>query len=382
MNHYYQLAEDLKLLGELGLNAYRFSISWARIIRENGEVNIKGVAFYRRLIELCRQYQIEPIVCLYHDDLPAYLEEQGGWGNRRILAKFVRYASVLFDCFGEEVRYWQTISEQNLLTQKKISRGKESLKAIYQANHHLFLAQALVVKEYQQRGLKGKIGPAPNIVPIYSHSFVNDQEVTQQLEIMRNWLYLDVSLGGAYSKESLAILEKLGAVPAFQAEDESILTSVGNFISFSYGTSLVAAQAESGPHVTLTPIDPADVFGIELSLSAVYQRYPLPIFIMVRSLGLAESIDEKGQVVDYQRINFLKKQIGYLASSLNNGVNLIGYAPWSVFDVLSSDRSRAKGYGLIYVEEGQGYQPRIPKASFDWYQSFIRKERCQDDRGV
>ncbi len=152
-DHYHRYKEDIRLFAEMGLKAYRFSIAWTRIIPDGtGEVNQAGIAHYQDVIRECRNYQIEPIVTMYHFDLPYCLEEKGGWNNRETIDAFVAYARVLFTSFGSQVKYWLTINEQNTMILHPGAIGLPengvlpSKKELYQQNHHMMLAQAKTMK--------------------------------------------------------------------------------------------------------------------------------------------------------------------------------------------------------------------------------------------
>ena len=155
-DHYHHYKEDVRLMAEMGLKAYRFSIAWTRIYPDGtGEINQKGVDFYNALINECIKYDIEPIVTMFHFDYPQALEEKGGWSCRESVDWFVNYASTLFRLFGDRVHYWLTINEQNLMTLygKLIgtfhSHGlyNNEIQEMYQQNHHMLVAQAIVIDE-------------------------------------------------------------------------------------------------------------------------------------------------------------------------------------------------------------------------------------------
>lgn len=167
-DHYHRLEEDVRLFKELGLKAYRFSISWSRVM-PNGKVNPAGIAFYKRLIELLKENDIQPIVTVFHFDLPASIAEKGGWENRETIQAFADYCQVLFDHFGQDVPLWQTINEQNVmaLAGSVIGTSNKSMKEKFQENHHMLVAQALVTSNYHKGNYNGKIGPAPNIASVY-----------------------------------------------------------------------------------------------------------------------------------------------------------------------------------------------------------------------
>ncbi len=220
-DHYHRYAEDVALFAELGLKAYRFSIAWTRIIPDgDGELNPAGVAFYHALIDELLDKGIEPIITMYHFDLPAALDAKGGWGSRATVDAFVRYARVLFEEYGPKVTYWLTINEQNMMilhgdalgTRGKA--GESGKKVVYQQNHHMFLAQARAMTLCHELLPEAKIGPAPNIVSVYPESCAPaDVIAADDWDAVRNLLYLDLAVHGRYHPLAWAYLAERGWEP-------------------------------------------------------------------------------------------------------------------------------------------------------------------------
>ncbi|MCF0111924.1 MAG: glycoside hydrolase family 1 protein, partial [Erysipelotrichaceae bacterium] len=320
MDHYHRYKEDVRLLAELGIHAYRFSISWSRILPNGkGDVNPKGISFYRNLINELKMYNIKPVVTMYHDDLPYELQKNGGWGNRDIVDDFVNYARILFEQFGADVAYFQPICEQNLLTIEQIVKQEKTLRQIFQENHHMFLAQAKVFRLYHDMKLPGKIGPALNVVSVYPYSSDPKDILAQKyMECIRQNMYLDVACYGQYPKTALRLLEKLNACPVFAREDEEILRNgTCDYLSFSTYTSLTVT-ADSDTHSSFkdytnmkygfnipglfkivpndnlgyTPFEKeVDPIGTRIILKDVYERYRKPILSIQRGYGAAETVN-------------------------------------------------------------------------------------------
>ncbi len=222
VDHYHRFEEDVRLFKELGLKAYRFSISWSRVM-SNGKVNPKGLEFYKKLIALLKENEIEPIVTVFHFDLPYEIHENGGWENRATIQAFADYCQLLFDTFGQEVNYWQTINEQNVmaLAGSIIGTSNKSMKEKFQENHHMLVAQALVTKNYHDGNYPGKIGPAPNIASVYAASDKpEDQLAAMNMSALRNWLFLDAAVYGVYNHNAWNILSKINACPEVTEEDK------------------------------------------------------------------------------------------------------------------------------------------------------------------
>jgi Glycosyl hydrolase family 1. len=176
-DHYHRYKEDIALFAEMGLKAYRFSIAWTRIYPQGtGEINPKGIAFYNDLINELLSHNIEPIVTMYHFDLPYALQEKGGWSNRETIDAYENYAKTLFKYFGDRVRYWLTINEQNMMILYGSAIGivnpnvENPQKELYQQNHHMLLAQAKAINLCHEMCPNARIGPAPNICAVYPAS--------------------------------------------------------------------------------------------------------------------------------------------------------------------------------------------------------------------
>ncbi|MFR4596853.1 MAG: glycoside hydrolase family 1 protein [Coprobacillus cateniformis] len=232
-DQYHRYKEDIALMAEMGFKTYRFSISWSRIIPEGtGAVNPKGIEYYNNLIDECLKYGIEPLVTMFHFDMPAALDERGSWSNRESVDWFLNFAKVMYENFGDRVKYWLTINEQNMLTlvgpvigTLTIPEGcTNELKEIYQQNHHMLVAQAKAMALCHEMLPGAKIGPAPNISLVYPASCKpEDNLAAQNYNAVRNWLYLDMAVYGVYNNLVWAWLEEHDATPDFAEGDAEAL---------------------------------------------------------------------------------------------------------------------------------------------------------------
>lgn len=410
-DHYHRYKEDIALFSELGFKAYRFSVAWTRIFPNgDGEINEKGIEFYSNLIDECLAYNIEPIVTMYHFDLPDQLNQKGGWSNPYTSEAFVNYAKVLFERLGDKVNYWLTINEQNMMilhgaaigtVNKKVSNVKKDL---YQQNHYMLLAQARVMKMCHQLCPHAKIGPAPNISEVYPEtSNPKDFLAAQNLNSIRNWLYLDVAVYGRYDPLALAYLKDRGLAPEITDEDLEILKEgKPDFIAFNYyNTSTVAyssmEDAVVGPEDGDQQIElgekgvykavynsylkrtnfnwEIDPDGFRATLRSVYQRYGLPIIITENGLGEYDELTEENKIKDQYRIQYLRDEIRAMKLAISDGVEVFGFCPWSAIDLVSTHSGIRKRYGFIYVDRDEfdlKNLTRIKKDSFTWYQKVIR----------
>ncbi|WP_252238450.1 glycoside hydrolase family 1 protein [Clostridium sp. VAP51] len=409
-DHYHRFKEDVKLFSEMGLKAYRFSIAWTRIIPQGtGEVNEKGIKFYNDLIDELNKYNIEPVVTMFHFDLPYALEEKGGWSNRDTIDAFSKYAKVLFERFGLKVKYWLTINEQNTMILHPgaigIPKGGKlpSKKELYQQNHHMLLAQAKVMNLCHKMCPNGKIGPALNTTAMYGETCNPlDAIAAHNWETIRCWSFLDMAVRGKYNKLAWNYLIDRGLEPIIEYGDMDIMKNAKpDFIAINYySTATIAAskgdasdisaragdqqimlgeqgvyRAAENPYVDKTKYGwVVDPIGLRMTLRKVSERYDLPILITENGIGAPDKLEENETINDDYRINYIRKHLEQLKLAINDGVEVMGYCPWSAIDVVSTHQGYGKRYGFIYVNRDEFDLKdlrRIKKKSFNWYKNVI-----------
>lgn len=401
---YHRYRQDIALMAQMGLKMFRFSISWSRILPEgSGTVNPKGIDFYKQVIETCIQYHIEPLVTIYHFDMPAALAAKGGWANRDTVDAFVDYARVLFENYGEQVHYWLTINEQNMMIMHPEILGSEvsSGQPLMQQNHHMMVAQAKVMQLCHIMCPGAKIGPAPNVSPVYPHTCnPDDVQAAQIYSSLRNWQYLDPVVFGKYNHIAWNYMREKGMLPTFAEGDAQALEQAKpDFIAFNYYNTQTAGAPQSkeipsskgdqqtstgekgvydayqNPYLEKTEfgwlIDPV---GFRVALNEVYERYHLPIFITENGIGGYDELTADHTVHDQYRIAFYRRHIEQMRLARNDGVEILGYCPWSAIDLVSTHQGFRKRYGFIYVNRDEvdlKDLARYPKDSFYWYQKVI-----------
>ncbi len=413
VDHYHRYKEDIALMAEMGFKVYRFSISWSRIIPGGtGEVNLKGIEFYSNLIDECLKHNIEPLVTMFHFDMPAALDKRGSWSNRESVDWFLNFAKVMFENFGDRVKSWLTINEQNILTlvgpvigTLTIPEGTENeLKEIYQQNHHMLVAQAKAMALCHEMLPDAKIGPAPNISLVYPESCKPEDVIAaQNFNAIRNWLYLDMAVYGIYNNIVWSWLEEHDAAPDFAEGDaEALKSGHPDFIGFNYYNTATcksddedaAKTAETGafsqqenkgeaglfkgvknPHLPATEfgweIDPT---GFRATIREMYSRYHLPMIVTENGLGAYDKLTEDGRVHDSYRIEYLRKHIEQIRLAVSDGCEMMGYCPWSAIDLISTHEGIVKRYGFIYVDRDEfdlKTLDRYRKDSFYWYKKVI-----------
>ncbi len=405
---YHRYKEDIALMAEMGFKTFRFSVAWSRVLPEGtGEVNPKGIEFYGNVIDECLKHGIEPLVTMFHFDLPAALEKRGGWSNRDSVDWFYDFAKILFENYGDRVKYWLTINEQNMLTLVGDVIGTTDMtgvtnkyKKLYQENHHMLLAQAKVMHLCHEMVPGGKIGPAPNISLVYPATCKpKDILAAQNYNAIRSWLYLDMAVWGRYNNLVWKFLEERDAIPEILPGDMEIMEQAKpDFIGFNYyntatvewddGTGVaVAGDQQTGvtepgmyrisgnPNLTRTEFGwEVDPEGFRSTMREMYSRYHLPMIVTENGLGAHDKLTEDGKIHDDYRIDYLRRHIEQIKLAVSEGVEMMGYCPWSAIDLVSTHEGVVKRYGFIYVNRDEfdlKDMARYKKDSFYWYKKVI-----------
>lgn len=413
VDHYHRYKEDVALMAEMGLKAYRFSVSWSRIFPDGrGEVNEAGIMFYDNLINELVEHDIEPVITVYHWDLPKDLQDAyGGWESRKIIEDFNQYCITLYKRFGDRVKYWVTLNEQNIF----ISHGYQEAshppgikddKKMYEANHIANLANAKAIQSFKKYVPDGKIGPSFAYGPAYSYSSHPEAVLaSENAEDFLNHWWLDVYCWGKYPTAVWKYLEEQGLAPTIHEGDFELLAAgkpdfmgVNYYQTGAYDVNpdgVLAGEenhdgkkgnfTESGEtglykrkrntHVQTTNWDwEIDPVGLRIALRRITSRYDLPILITENGLGEFDTVEENDVINDDYRIEYLRSHAKQCQEAITDGVELLGYCTWSFTDLLSWLNGYQKRYGFVYVnrdEEGEKDLRRIKKKSFYWYKDVI-----------
>ena len=272
VDHYHRFKEDVKLMAEMGLKTYRFSISWPRVIPTGkGELNEAGLKFYEALIDECLKYNIEPMVTIFHWDLPqALVDEYGGFEDRRIIDDFVNYAKVLFERFGNKVKYWITLNEQNVFTSlgwltAMHPPGKfDDEKMFYQVNHHAFMAHAKTVLLFKEMIPNGKIGASFAYSPSYA---IDCQPINAMSKMdfddMKNFWWMDMYAYGRTRYLRVIHLKNKGMAPQMEEEDAKILKEAASKVDFMGVNYYQTSVCEYNPIDGVTPYGTFNTTGVK-----------------------------------------------------------------------------------------------------------------------
>lgn len=412
VDHYHRYKEDIKLMAEIGLESYRFSVSWPRIIPDgDGEINQKGLDFYNNLIDECLKYGIVPFVTLYHWDMPQVLEEAGGWTNRRTVDGFVKYAEACFKSFGDRVKHWITFNETVVFTALGYLAGahppgiKNDPKKFFQATHNVFTAHAKAVKLYKSMRQFGEIG----ITHVFSPAFsIDDKEGNIEATYHANqhginWFY-DPVLKGHYPEYVVKQLNEMEWTPDWTEEELGILKEAAihnDFIGLNYYQPQRVMKNDSNGDVersrensTGAPGNPSfdGVFKTVMMDDKVYTKWgweiapdafleglrmlkreygDIKIYITENGLGDEDPIIED-EIVDVPRIKYIEEHLKALKRAVEENINVKGYYAWSAIDLLSWLNGYKKQYGFIYVDHKDNLNRKI-KLSGNWYKKIIEE---------
>lgn len=386
-DHYNRYREDVQLMKGLGLNAYRFSVSWSRILPDGvGRVNQGGLDFYRRLVDALLEAGIRPMATLYHWDLPAALDDRGGWLNPDVQHWFAEYANVMFKALDDRIEMWATLNEPWVVTDGgylhgPLAPGHRNIYEAPRATHNLMLSHARAVQAYRAAG-KNRIGLVVNLEPKYpATDRSEDAEATRRADAYMNRQYLDPVLRGEYPQE---VVDGFGeAWPAIPASDFDLLREPFDFLGVNYYTRGITKADESAiverasrirnPRAAYTETG-WEVFpqGLTDILVWVRERYgEMPIYITENGAAFYDPpAADEGAIEDPLRVSYYRSHIAAVREAIKQGVDVRGYFAWSLLDNFEWALGYAKRFGIVHVD----YQTlqRTPKASARFYSEVIR----------
>jgi beta-glucosidase len=385
-DHYRRFRDDVALMRELGLKAYRFSIAWGRVLPGGtGAAHSSGLDFYERLVDELLAAGIQPLATLYHWDLPAALDDRGGWLNPEISNWFAEYSRTVFRRLDDRVRLWATINEPWVIADGGylhgvLAPGHRSPYEAPRASHNLLRAHAASVAAYRAEG-RHQIGLVVNLEPKHPASqSAEDVAGTQRADAYMNRQYLDATLQGRYPEELEDIFGE--AWPGWSPGEAAALRTPIDFLGVNYYTrSVTRADAESWP-VRASAVRQAgatytetgwEVYprGLEDTLSWVKQRYGnLPLYVTENGAAFPDPAQAPASVVeDPLRVAYLREHLRAVKGALEAGCDVRGYFVWSLLDNLEWAHGFSKRFGIVHVDFAS--QRRRPKASARFYSDVI-----------
>ncbi len=390
-DHYHRYREDVRLMRDIGLRSYRFSIAWSRIFpRGGGGLNPVGLDFYQQLVDELLEAGIVPMVTIYHWDLPQALQDKGGWQRRDTVKYYLDYAATLFERLGDRVKLWITQNEPQVVSHLGHGTGEHAPgirdeAAALEVAHHLLLSHAQAVQLYQEyRGTEGKIGISLNLSPVYALSdSPEDRQAAAYCDGFHNRWFLDPVFTGRYPQDILEISRKRFDAPTIKAGDaEDFRRAAIDFLGVNYYLRLTVRGPEKSDEL-FTPVRPGRA-GVRLTemgwerfpeglyalLVRVQKDYnPAEIYITENGVAFKDQTIRDGRVQDDDRIKFLKDHFAAAHRAMRQGAKLKGYQVWSLMDNFEWSYGYSKRFGIVRVD----YQTleRMPKKSAYWYGRVI-----------
>ncbi len=385
-DHYRLWREDIGLMRELGLGAYRFSVSWSRVLPAGtGRVNEKGLDFYRGLVDELRAAGIAPMATLFHWDLPAALDDRGGWLNRDIAGWFADYAGVMFRALDDRVEWWATLNEPWVVSDGgylhgTLAPGHASPFEAPIASHNLLRAHAAAVEAYRATG-RHSVGIVVNLEPKHpATQRPADVEATARADAYMNRQFLDPIVLGSYPDRLPRMYGE--AWPAFPAADLDAIRRPIDFLGINYYSRGVMRDDPAGlPPRAVRVRQTASLYtemewevyppGLGETLLWVKERYgDLPLFVTENGAAFADPPTAEGGVRDPLRIAYLRDHLRSAHEAIRHGVDLRGYFVWSLLDNLEWNHGTSKRFGIVHVDFAT--QRRTPKDSARFYAEVIR----------
>jgi len=386
-DHYRRYREDVALMRDLGVDAYRFSISWPRVLpRGRGAANEAGLAFYDRLIDALLAAGIEPWICLYHWDLPQSLSDLGGWQNRDITGWFADYAALIARRYGDRVKRFATFNEPCVFTLFGYGLGWNApglgdKTALHKAIHHVNLSHGAAVDVLRASVAQASVGAIHNRQPCYgSTESPEDTDAALRFAAYWNDAFPFPQHFACYPPLLVDAIE-----PHMKAGDLARIARPVDWFGLNHysphyikaDSNLLGATFGAPPaDVPRTPIGWPIVPGaFRDTLLDIHRRFRLPIYVLENGTASDDTPDDTGVIQDGGRIAYLDAYTGAMREAIDAGADVRGYFVWSLLDNFEWGSGYTQRFGITYVDYAT--QRRIPKASARWYADLIAKDRRQ-----
>ena len=388
-DHYHRYPEDIGLMRDLGVKAYRFSVSWPRVMPAGrGAVNEAGLGFYDRLIYALLASRIEPWLCLYHWDLPQALGDLGGWTNRDCAQWFADYAMLIARRFGDRVKRYATFNEPSVFTLFGYCFGSHPPAVcdhamLLRAIHHVNLGHGTAIDRLRAGVSGASLGAIHNWQPCRPASDNADDEVAaRNLGAYWNRAFPDPQLLGCYPP---ALADAIS--PHMEPDDLARICRPidwfgvnhysPNYVKADAGNILGLGFASAPAGVPRTVMGwPIEPMAFRETLTELHRRYRLPLYVLENGTASHDAVDAEGVVADKPRIEYLSAYTAAMLAALNDGVDVRGYFVWSLLDNFEWGAGYSQRFGLVYVDYPT--QRRIPKESFGWYRRLIQSARTAE----
>lgn len=385
---YNRYADDIVLLKELGIDNFRFSISWPRVLPQGtGDINIKGIDFYNNVINTCLKHGIEPWVTIYHWDLPQALEQKGGWTNREIINWFKEFVELCAKHFGDRVKYWMVMNEPMAFTGAGHflgihAPGRTGLKNLLPAVHH-----AVLCISEGGRILK-KLLPDAEVGTTFSCAYIEpasmrpkDIAAAKRADVLLNRLFIEPVLGLGYPEDELPVLKKLKKYMA--PGDEDLMKFDFDFIGIQNYTREIVKYSMFVPYLNASVVN-AKFRKVPLT-AMEWEVYPPALYYVLKKFSAYENIKklyvtengaafedivDNGKINDYERTEYIKEHLKEVLRAKSEGVKVEGYFVWTLLDNFEWAEGYRTRFGLVHVDFES--QQRTVKSSGNWYRDFLK----------
>jgi beta-glucosidase len=386
---YHRLGDDLELITGLGVEWYRFSLAWPRILPEGvGRVEPRGLDYYDRLVDGLLERGVKPLPTLYHWDLPLALQENGGWLDRSTAEAFADYAEVAVDRLGDRVGTWATFNEPWVVAYLGYAGGvfAPGLRAGGQAHvaaHHLNLGHALAVPRLHERGVQ--VGTVLNLVPVRAER-PEAEEIAAGIAALRNSIWLDPLVRGEYGDDVLAVAPELADETVVRPGDLDGARGTADFVGINYYTPVRpdVPRDDAPPHPELecypgvpdfsfaVPEPTTDIgweidaTGLTQVLQETWDRVGLPLVVAENGAAMTDDVSaDGGRIDDQDRIAYLRDHLTATRTALEAGVDVRAYFCWTLMDNFEWAQGYTKRFGLVHVDRTS--LDRTPKSSYHWW---------------
>jgi beta-glucosidase len=402
-DHYHRYREDVKLMADLGVRAYRFSVAWPRVQPSGrGPANPAGLDFYRRLVDELLAHGIQPWLTLYHWDLPQPLEDAGGWPVRDTAGRFAEYAQLVHAALGDRVRHWTTLNEPWCSAflgygSGAHAPGRQEPASAVRAAHHLMLGHGLAVQALRAADPDAQVGVTLNLYAVSPQTgSAEDAEAARRIDGLANRFFLDPVLLGRYPADVVEDLRKVSDFGHVREGDLATVSTPLSMLGINYYSRYVVAAPDGrdepseywrrpsdwpgSEHVRFVhrglpvtamnwEIDPPGLVEVLCRVATEYPR--LPLYITENGAAFADEPGPDGTVDDPDRVAYLAEHVAACQRAIRMGVPLRGYFAWSLLDNFEWAWGYSRRFGLVYVDYAT--QQRIPKRSAYWFRDTCRR---------
>jgi beta-glucosidase len=399
-DHYHRFAEDVRLMADLGLGAYRFSVAWPRIQPTGrGPANAAGVGFYDRLVDELLAAGIEPWPTLYHWDLPQDLQDQGGWSERDTASRFADYVALVADAISDRVRHWSTLNEPFCSAFEGHMSGRhapgiQSPVIAVRAVHHLLVGHGLAVAALRSRGA-ADVGISLNLAPAEpADDSPGAHDAARLVDGQQNRVFLDPLLLGRYPDDVVDDFARAGAELPIVGDDAQLIAAPIDWIGINYySPHVVASGSHARGNHRPSPFVPGDAVAqvqttgevtalgwpvrphsFATLLRRLGRDYPgLPLFVHENGAAFSDAVSADGTVDDPDRCGYIARHIDVVRTVVREGVDVRGYFAWSLLDNYEWAEGYRIRFGIVHVDFAT--QRRTLKSSARWYANLIAAHR-------